>query len=274
MTTARSSTSPSPDPGARPPRVFDGVGVALVTLFADDGSLDVAATTDLAVRLVGLGVRAVVVAGTTGEAATLSTDERSSLLDGVRDAVRSGADDVVVIAGTGAPSARQAVTFTAAAVDRGADAALVLSPPGTDDPRRYYQQVVAAAGSTPVLAYHFPTASAPGIPLAALRELDVAGCKDSSGDPDRLLETLTTWDRPLYVGSSAYLALAGPLGCAGAILALANAEPEGCAAAFAGDVSAQRALAAAHRESLVAFPSGIKRLTARRFGTSTVTRSG
>lgn len=273
MTTAGSSTSLSPEPGAVARPVFEGVGVALVTLFAGDGSLDVAATADLAAGLVGLGVRAVVVAGTTGEAATLSPEERVSLLDGVCDAVRSVSAGAVVVAGTGAPSARQAVVYTSAAVDHGADAVLALSPPGTDDSRRYYEQVVAAAGTTPVLAYHFPAASAPGIPLAALRDLEVAGCKDSSGDPDRLLETLDTWDRPLYVGSSALLALAGPLGCAGAILALANAEPEGCAAAFAGEASAQRALAASHRESLVAFPSGIKRLTARRFGTSTVTRT-
>jgi len=77
------------------------------------------------------------------------------------------------------------------------------------------------------------------------RGLPVQGCKDSSGDADRLLETVDVWGGPLYIGSSSLLSLAGPLGCAGAILALANAEPEGCIAAFAGDVSAQRALAPA-----------------------------
>ncbi|MBO0887187.1 MAG: hypothetical protein J2O38_07285, partial [Acidimicrobiales bacterium] len=87
-------------------------------------------------------------------------------------------------------------------------------------------------------------------------------------------ETLRTWESPLYVGSSAILALAGPLGCAGAILALANAEPERCAAAFAGDVSAQRQLADAHAETLRGFPRGVKELTARRFGTSVTARMG
>ena len=107
-----------------------------------------------------------------------------------------------------------------------------------------------------------------------LPELPVAGCKDSSGDPDRLLETLESWERPLYVGSSALLALAGPLGCAGAILSLANAEPEQCAAAFAGDAGAQRKLAGSHRRAGERFPRGIKELTAERFATSTVTRAG
>jgi len=70
----------------------------------------------------------------------------------------------------------------------------------------------------------------------------VVGAKDSSGDPERLLQTLSTWDGHLYPGSSALLSFAGPLGCPGAILALANAEPALCATAFAGDHASQLAL--------------------------------
>ena len=253
--------------------VFTGVAVALLTFFDDQGDLDAGACADHAARLVDLGVRAVVVAGSTGEAAALEPDERLALLDAVCGPDGVGGR-VPVVAGTGAPSARQAAALTAAAVDRGADAVLALSPPGTDDPRRYYEQVAAAAAAVPVLAYHFPAVSAPGIPVPALADLPVAGCKDSSGDADRLLGTLSTWDRPLYVGSSALLSLAGPLGCAGAILTLANAEPELCAAAFAGDARAQLELAPHHRAAGVRLPVGIKELTRRRFGTSTAVRVG
>ena len=251
--------------------VFEGIGVALVTLFADDGSLalDAAATAEHAARLVDLGVKAVVVAGSTGEAASLDREERIHLLRAVREQV-----DVPVIAGTGQPSARQAVTLTRDACDEGADAVLALSPPGVPDVRPYYDAVVNAAADVPVLAYHFPDVSPPGIPVTALCDLHVAGCKDSSGSADRLLAELDAWEKPIYVGSSALLALAGPLGCPGAILALANAEPERCAAAFAGDVQVQRELAEAHRHAAANFPTGIKKLTAERFGTSTVTRMG
>ena len=253
--------------------VFTGVGAALLTLFGDDGELDAEATATHAARLVDLGVRAVVVAGSSGEAAALSGEERDRLLDAVRAAVpeRTG---VAVIAGTGAPSARQAVAYTTAAADRGADAVLALSPPGVSDPRPYYDEVAKSAGPTPVLAYHWPAVSPPGIPVAMLADLPVAGCKDSSGEPDRLLETLVSWPGPLYVGSSAILALAGPLGCAGAILALANAEPERCAAAWSGDAGAQHALARPHLAARSPFPGAIKALTAQRFGTSTHTRMG
>ena len=60
--------------------------------------------------------------------------------------------------------------------------------------------------------------------VEALADLPVDGCKDSSGSAERLLLTVTTWDRPVYTGSSALLSFAGPIGCTGAMLALANAE--------------------------------------------------
>ena len=167
---------------AAPP--FTGIGVALVTLFDDTRAVDAKATADLAARLVDDGVRAVVVAGTTGETDTLDADERRRLLD----AVRSGVDGAAVIAGTGGAWAGQAAERTAAARDGGADAALVLSPRRVADPRPYYAAVAAAAGDLPLLAYHFPAASAPGIPVPMLASLPVVGTKDSSGDPDRLLE--------------------------------------------------------------------------------------
>lgn len=253
--------------------LFQGVGVALVTLFTGDGQLDAPATARHAARLVELGVKAIVVAGTTGEASALTDAERVELLSAVRAAVPA-AGGVPVIAGTGAASARQAEALTRAARQAGADGALALSPPGSSNVVPYYTAVARAAGGMPVLGYHFPAVSPPGIPVELLPQLPVAGCKDSSGNADRLLETLDTWDGPLYVGSSALLALAGPLGCAGAILALANAEPERCVAAFAGDASAQRALAGAHRRALAHFPAGIKDLTSARFGTAVTTRLG
>ena len=230
--------------------VFTGVGVALVTLFRDDGEVDAAATAGHAARLVDLGVQAVVVAGSTGEAASLSLADRSALLQAVRKAVTT----VPVIAGTGGASTRQAVAFTAAACVDGADAVLALSPPGSADVRPYYDTLAKTAGDVPLLAYHYPAVSPPGFPIDVLLDLPVEGCKDSSGSPDRLLDTRDTWDGALYVGSSALLSMAGPLGCAGAILALANAEPERCLQAFEGDAIAQLALAGPHRRPPAASP--------------------
>lgn len=242
--------------------MFRGVGVALVTLFDDAGEVDTASTAALAVELVGHGVAAVVIAGSTGEAATLDTAERAALTAGVRAVVPV---TVPVITGTGAPSARQAVHHTEAAVCAGADGVLVLSPPASGDLDAYFGQVVAAAGGVPVLGYHFPAMSAPGIPLEALpglAELGVAGVKDSSGEPQRMLRTLDEFAGDLYVGSAWMLSAAGPLGATGAILAVANAEPEMSIRAFGGDVDAQRALTAANRRATG--PAGVKTMLGER----------
>ncbi|CAN5421267.1 4-hydroxy-tetrahydrodipicolinate synthase [soil metagenome] len=249
--------------------VFQGVGVALVTLFDEQLSVDLDATVALAEEVVDVGVSAVLVAGTTGEAATLDSAERVSLISAVREALPA---DVPVIAGTGAPSGRQAATLTRMAADAGADAALVLTPPRTADPRRYFDDVRTAAGEMPLLAYHFPAVSPPGITVAQLRDLPVVGLKDSTGDPNRLLELLTTYDGEVYVGSSALLTQAALLGATGAILALANAHPEDCVAAMAGDAEAQLRLAPHHR-GMSPFP-GIKSQVAQRYGCATHARVG
>jgi dihydrodipicolinate synthase/N-acetylneuraminate lyase len=249
--------------------VFRGVGVALVTIFGDDGEVDPGATGKLAGDLVARGMRAVLACGSTGEAATLTGPERVGLIEAVRGAAPPG---IPVIAGTGAPSARQAATLTADAVRAGADAVLAFPPPGSRDLGGYYEAVAGAAGGRPVLAYHFPRVSAPGVPVEALASLPVAGVKDSSGDPNRLLDELAHYPGATYVGSSAVLALAGPMGAAGAILALANIEPEQCVAAFAGDARAQLELADRHLEARQGGPAALKAVLAAERGVPARTR--
>lgn len=249
---------------------FDGVGVALVTLFDADGGLDAAATADHAARLVQDGVHGVVVAGSTGEAAALDPAERIELLTAVRAAVQGR---VPVLAGTGAPSARQAVALSRAAADAGADAVLALSPPGADDPRPYYDAVVDAV-DVPVLAYHFPQASAPGIPVDIACDLPVAGIKDSTGDPARLALEADQMGGGVYSGSAALLLQAAAIGCAGAILALANLDPGGCITAWRGDGACQRELVSGHRVGGLAGIAGLKRALNALHGTSPVTRIG
>jgi 4-hydroxy-tetrahydrodipicolinate synthase len=247
---------------------YTGVGVALVTLFDRNGGLDAPATADLAARLVADGMRGVVVAGSTGEAAALDVEERSRLISAVHKSVGDG---VPVVAGTGAPSARQAVALSRRAVDDGADALLVLSPPGSDDPRPYYA-AVSTAVEVPVLAYHYPAMSAPGIPVALLCELPVAGLKDSTGDPARLAVELDDMPVGLYTGSAALLLQARAMGCSGAILALANVDPVGCIRAWDGDGGCQRELISGHRAGALAGIAGLKRALAGLYGTSITTR--
>jgi 4-hydroxy-tetrahydrodipicolinate synthase len=236
--------------------LFTGVGVALVTLFDDAGRPLARETAEHATSVVDRGVEAAVVAGTTGEGPRLTLEDRVELCHAARDALGERAP---VIVGTGHADETAAVRMTRAAVDAGADGVLVLPPPGEDDPGRYFAAVREAAGEAPVLGYHFPAGSAPGIAVEALPDLPIDGLKDSTGDAERLIAELDAFDRPLYVGSAAILSLAGPLGATGAILALANTDPELCARAFAGDADAQRDLIPLHLEMGRDFPHGLKR---------------
>ena len=239
--------------------MFDGVGVALVSLFDGDGRLLLEQTAELAASLAARGVRSVTIAGTTGEPWRLDAEQRLALVGACRRTLPPG---VPVFVGCGHPDQDDAVRLTRALTESGADALLALSPAGVRDCRPYYDTLAKAADGVPVIGYHFPLIAPPGIALEHLPDLPIAALKDSSADADRLVATLAVFDRPLLVGSAAYLALAGPLGASGAILALANVEPERCAAAFAGDVAVQRQILDAHRRSLENFPQGLKAMLA------------
>ncbi|MGD9704495.1 MAG: dihydrodipicolinate synthase family protein [Acidimicrobiia bacterium] len=249
--------------------VFTGVAVALVTFFDEHGQVDAAATAKHALHLAERGVRAVVVAGSTGEASHLSMKERLQLFDAVRAVLPA---ELPVLLGTGDLAPGVSVPdLTRRAAQHGAAAALVLSP-YKGDVREFYGEVVSAAGSMPVLAYHWPKVSPPGISLEDLKALKVAGLKDSTGDTERMLEVLAFYKNPFYAGNSSVVAYAGMLGCTGCILAAANLEPERCIDAFAGDIPAQKALLPAHRIVSTYGVKGIKEELARRHGTSTVCR--
>jgi 4-hydroxy-tetrahydrodipicolinate synthase len=250
---------------------FTGIGVALVTLFDERGGLLAAETADLAAALVGRGISGVLVAGSTGEPWSLSAAERARLCRAVRDRVPT---EVPVLLGTGSFSGwDETEEITADCAESGADAYLIMSPPGIPADEAHFAQLREIAGDTPVWAYHVPGVSAPGVPLDAVGKLDVAVLKDSSGDADRLAaEVAAVPGLPIYVGSPAVLTLARALGLPGAILALGNTVPELCVAAFGGDLQAQAEVARLHIQSLEDFPAGLKQTVRGEYGTPAATR--
>ena len=253
--------------------LFRGVGVALVTLFDEHGS-----STHLRQRRMPPDSSTSACGrcwwrGRPGRRRRAIPPSARHCSGALRDALPPSSD-VQVIAGTSAPSIREAVALTAAARDGSADAVLALSPPQVSDPRPYYEAVAEAAAEVPVLAYHCADFSPPGRCLEHLRELPVSGCKDSSGDATRFHQEFAEFDGALHVGSPVLTPLAGTIGATGALLAIANFDPERCIAAFEGDVEAQRSLIKPHLETMVRFPCILKEFVAARFATSTTTRVG
>lgn len=248
--------------------IWTGPAVAVVTLFDAEGRLLAAETGAHAARLVASGMRAVVVAGSTGEAATLSDAERVALVA----AVRGACPGVPVLAGSSGEWHGMAVERTAAVLKAGADAVLVAPPRLGGDLGVYYDRVAEAAAGAPVLAYHYPGVAGGPVPVDALAGLPVQGVKDSSAEPARLVKELDL-GKAVYTGAAALLGYAGWLGATGAIVAAGNLVPEKCLAAWSGDADAQREVARAEA-AYKARPGGLKAALAEAFGTSPTRRLG
>ena len=243
--------------------IWTGPAVAVVTLFDDDGTLLADETAAHAARVVAAGIRAVVVAGSTGEAAALSDTERADLVARVKVACPG----VPVVCGGSGEWWGQAAARTSAVVKAGADAVLVAPPRLGGALETYYARVVDAAAGTPLLAYHYPGVAGGEVPVEALTGLPVNGVKDSSANSARLAQEIDLdWPGAVYTGATALLGYASWLGATGAIVAAANLVPEQCLAAWAGDAAAQREVARAER-SYRAAPGGLKSAMAERLGT-------
>src|SRR5687768_3447164 len=163
-----------------------GVLTAMVTPFAEDGSLDEASARKLARHLVENGSHGVVVAGTTGESPTLSDEEDAQLLRAVRDEL---GPDVTVICGTGTNDTRHSEHLSAAAAEAGADAVLVVTPyyntPNRAGLIAHYEAISKAAG-IPVIAYNIPSRVVMNVPPDVLQELgqieNVVAVKQANND--------------------------------------------------------------------------------------------
>jgi 4-hydroxy-tetrahydrodipicolinate synthase len=162
-----------------------GVLTAMVTPFAEDGSVDEAAARKLARHLVENGSHGVVVAGTTGESPTLSDEEDVVLLKAVKDEV----GDATVICGTGTNDTRHSEHLSAAAAEAGADAVLAVTPyynkPNRAGILAHYEAISKAAG-IPVIAYNIPSRVVLNIPpdlLAEMGEIEnVVAVKQANND--------------------------------------------------------------------------------------------
>ena len=195
-----------------------GVLTAMVTPFDARGRVDEGRTAALIHHLLESGSDGVVVAGTTGEAPTLSDDEKSALWElAVAECRGTGAP---VIAGTGSNDTAHAIHLTERATGIGVDAVLVVAPYYNKPSRRgivEHYRAVAAATDLPVVAYNIPSRCVIDMPNDLLRELaeipNVEAVKQARYEDLEPIEGMT-----LLAGNDDMLARVLDIGGAGGIL--------------------------------------------------------
>jgi 4-hydroxy-tetrahydrodipicolinate synthase len=166
---------------------FGSVITAMATPFREDFSLDLQAAQDLARHLLDNGSDGLVVTGSTGEAATLSHEEKVDLYRAIVEAVEGRGK---VIAGTGTYDTAESVELTKEAQQAGVDAILAVTPYYNKPPQSgliVHFSKIAEATDLPVLLYNIPGRTACTIEADTLLELgaevdNIVGVKDATAD--------------------------------------------------------------------------------------------
>jgi 4-hydroxy-tetrahydrodipicolinate synthase len=211
--------------------LFSGTGVALVTPFRDDGSVDAEDLRKHVEFQIENGVRVMVPCGTTGEGATLSTDEQRLVIDTTVEAAQGRAR---VLAGSGGSDTADVVRKAQAAREAGADGILSVSPSYNKPTQRgliEHYRAIAGAVDCPVIIYNVPGRTASNVlpeTVLALAEIEnITGVKEASGDVNQVMTLIR--ERPEgFTILSGDDALTFPLLAAGAdgvISVVANLAP-------------------------------------------------
>ncbi|MEN6633778.1 MAG: 4-hydroxy-tetrahydrodipicolinate synthase [Candidatus Polarisedimenticolia bacterium] len=228
-----------------------GVFTALVTPFAADGGVDMAAFERLLDRQLAAGVAGLVPCGTTGETPALDEREWEALIAATARAARGKA---FVIPGTGTNNTKQSIARTRRAKELGADAALVVTPyynkPNPDGLLAHYK-AIAAEGGLPLVLYNVPGRTglnaAPELVLRIAEEVPgLEAIKEASGNLGQAM-TLIDARRPDFAvisGEDELTCAMALMGGDGVISVVSNVDPAGTvkmvAAAIDGDVETAR----------------------------------
>lgn len=211
--------------------LFTGVCTALVTPFLD-GKINYPMLQVLLSRQIEAGVEAVVLAGTTGESATLSDEEKLELF---RYAKEFAGRRIKIFAGTGSNDTKHTVELSVLAQKAGVDGLLVVSPyynKATPDGLFAHYAAIAQAVSIPIIVYNVPSRTGVDIPVSVYSRLaqipNIAGVKEASTDIGKILriraecpETFALWS-----GNDNLTVPILSLGGKGVISVISNLFPE------------------------------------------------
>ncbi|MBR6389864.1 MAG: 4-hydroxy-tetrahydrodipicolinate synthase [Lachnospiraceae bacterium] len=238
--------------------VFTGAGVAIVTPFHEDGSVNYDKFAEIIEEQIAGGTDAIIVCGTTGESACLSEEEH---VDVVKFCIERVNHRIPVVAGTGSNCTDTAVHLSQDAENYGADAVLTVSPyynKATQNGLFAHYKKIADSIKIPMILYNVPSRTgcniAPETVVRLCTEVsNVAGVKEASGNIGQVVKLMSMADGKvdLYSGNDDQIVPLLSVGGLGVISVLSNVAPKQthdiCQKFFDGDV---KGAAAAQLEAI------------------------
>lgn len=229
-------------------RVFEGAGIALITPFCEDGSVNYEKLKELLEDQIANKTDAIIICGTTGEPSTLTIEEH---LDVIEATVKHVNKRIPVIAGSGSNCTQTAVYLSTEAEKRGADGLLVVSPyynKATQKGLIKHFSTVAASVKIPIILYNIPGRTGVTIQPETISYLvrnveNIVGVKEASGDMSaiaKMFHLCQDIDIAVYSGNDDQIIPIMSLGGVGVISVLSHVAPrqthEMCRAMLDGDV--------------------------------------
>ncbi len=226
--------------------IFTGAGVAIVTPFNEDESINYDRLDELIDFHCKSGTDSIIICGTTGESATMTEEEH---LECVKFTIERVKGRIPVIAGTGSNSTKTAVDMSKEASEYGADGLLVVTPyynKATQAGLIAHYTAVAKAAKAPIIMYSVASRTGcniePATVAALFRDVDnIVGVKEASGNISQVAKimALTDGNIDLYSGNDDQIVPILSLGGKGVISVLSNVAPKEthdiCAKFFEGD---------------------------------------
>ena len=233
--------------------VFEGAGVAIITPFHEDGSINYDKLDELIDFHCANGTDAIVICGTTGESSTLSEEEH---MDFVKFTIERTKGRLPVIAGTGSNSTYTAIEMSREASEAGADGLLLVTPyynKATQQGLIAHYKAVAAEVKAPIILYSVASRTGVNIEPETVATLvketeNIVGVKEASGNISQVAKImqLTDGNIELYSGNDDQIVPILSLGGKGVISVLSNVAPQAAhdivAKYAAGDVKGSRDL--------------------------------
>ncbi|MGN1155623.1 MAG: 4-hydroxy-tetrahydrodipicolinate synthase [Agathobacter sp.] len=213
--------------------IFTGAGVALVTPFKEDKSVDYEKLDELIEFHCNHQTDSIVICGTSGEASTLTEKEH---MDCVKFTIERTKGRIPVIAGTGSNCTRTAMELSSLAASYGADGILVVTPyynKATQEGLIAHYTQIAEAAKIPMILYHVPGRTGVKMEAETIARLvnnvdNIVGIKEASGDISHIsrLMAMTDGKLDLYSGNDDQIVPLMSVGGLGVISVLSNVAPK------------------------------------------------